>query len=103
MEFKQKTPAVWTEGDYFKVSDKGAIAPCGPYEGRISYLNIETAEHILNNMDSFRKTVMDAKSKAGQRELSRELSGLVAKLVAVGLDQDVAIQQAQEILKKRVA
>lgn len=98
-----KQPTVWTKiNDHFALSDGGAVKPDGEaFEGRVAYLNLETAEHILNNMDSFRKAVEQMRDKKLQKSISKELTRIRVQFIKQGLTPEQAEQAVQAILANK--
>jgi hypothetical protein len=104
MSFQQKTPAVWTQLNHFSVSEKGAIKPSGDaYEGSPCFLTLEAAEHILNNVDSFRKAIEESKKRTMLNEVSKELTKLRVTFMKNGLTPEQAEQAVQAIIKNKQA
>lgn len=98
-----KQPAVWTKAnDHFATSDGGSVKPDGEaFEGRVSYINLETAEHILNNIDSFRKAVDQMRDIKLKKLAGKELMKLKVQFIKSGLSPEQAEQAVQAILANK--
>jgi len=97
--YQDKAPAVWTTQEHFSVSDKGCIKPSGDaYKGRVSFMNLDTAEHILNNADSFRKAIELARSKELNKVANKELVKMQALFIRQGLTPQQAADAVTAIL-----
>lgn len=94
-----KAPAIWKKAnEHFSVSEGGSLKPDGDgYDGRSSFLNLETCAHILNNLDSFKKAVEIQRSVMLQKETGKERAKLIANLVRTGLTPEQAVQAVESI------
>lgn len=99
-------PATWTQAnDLFQVSDKGAVRPDRDFHGfpgkLAACVPIDTAEFILNNIDSFKQAIALAKGKRDVLDLSKETKTLVAEMIKLGVPEAVALEQAVAVIKLR--
>lgn len=101
--YAKKQPAVWTKvNDHFAISDGGAIKPDSEgFDGRVAYLNLETAEHILNNIDSFRKTVESLRDKKMRSLIDKELTKMRVNFIKSGLTPEQAEAAVQAVLANK--
>lgn len=100
--YNDKKPAVWTEQDQFAVSEKGIIKPSGAgYDGRLSFVNLQTAEHILNNLDSFKRAVEQSRARSMTSMIDKELTRMRVNFIKQGLTPEQAEQAVQAILANK--
>jgi hypothetical protein len=101
--YAKKQPAVWNKvNEHFSISEGGAIKPDSEgFDGRVAYLNLETAEHILSNLDSFRKTVETLKEQKMKSLISKELTKMRVNFIKSGLTPEQAEAAVQAILANK--
>jgi len=104
MSFKNSKPAVWSDMAHFSVSEKGAIKPSGSgYGGQSCFLTLDAAQHILDNLDSFRQAVIESKNRTLKNETNKEYQRIVSTFIKQGLTPEQAVVAAEMVYKNKTA
>ena len=99
-----KQPAVWTAQEHFSVSEAGAIKPSGDaYEGKPRFMTLDAAEHILANLDSFRKAIELSRSRVLNKVAGKEINKMRVQFIKLGLTPEAAEAAVQAVLAKKSA
>jgi hypothetical protein len=84
--------------EHFACTDK-SVKPSGPaFKGLALPVNLKTAKYILNNLESFKKAVMELEHQSRQVEVENIERKMVAEFVKLGLTPEKAIIAAKESL-----